>query len=169
MWEGEIDDVERLLDDDVCNNSAWSYRYFLLHKSPTGTYNSLVAGSPEFVEAEMKYVLGERLPFKWDNEACWVYLRGMFCQTPEEEEASKTKSIKRSYIVRYKDFLGPYLDKAVFSAQTMPEETSVRWIFMLMIDLSLADESPAKAKLLMERLRDNHDKIRRNYWQWKIN
>lgn len=107
MWEGEMEDVEGLLDEDVCNNSAWSYRYFLLHKSPAQTYNSLIAGSPEFVEAEMKYLLGERLPFKWDNEACWVYLRGMFCQTPEEEQASKNKPIKRCCIVRYKDFLGP--------------------------------------------------------------
>jgi hypothetical protein len=141
----------------------------LLHKSPAGTYNSHIAGSPEFVEAEMKYVLGQRLHLKWDNEACWVYLRGMFCQTLAEEEASKNKPIKRCCIVRYKDFLGPYLDNAISSAELMPEVTSLRWILMLKIDLYLADESPLKAKLLMERLRDNHDKIRRNYWQWKIN
>jgi len=60
---------------------VWSYRYFLLHKSPVGTYTPHVPGSPEFVEAELKYVLKERLPYKWNNEACWVYVRGMLCVT----------------------------------------------------------------------------------------
>jgi protein farnesyltransferase/geranylgeranyltransferase type-1 subunit alpha len=41
LWAGELEDVERMLDDDVCNNSVWSYRYFLLNRSPVGTFNSL--------------------------------------------------------------------------------------------------------------------------------
>lgn len=100
-----------MLDEDVCNNSVWSYRYFLLHRSPVGTYSSLLPGSVEFVESELKNVLKERLPLKWDNEACWVYIRGLLCITEEEEDSSK--QVKRIFIGRFRDFLLPYVNNAL--------------------------------------------------------
>ena len=112
----------------------------------------------------MKYVLKERLPFKWNNEACWVYLKGLFCLTEEEEEASKLKPIKRCFIGRFKEFLEAYMDHALGQAELMPQEMGLRWILMFKIDLHLGDNDKAKAKVLMERLRDDQDKIRRNYW-----
>ena len=30
LWEGELGFVERLLDEDVRNNSAWHHRFFVL-------------------------------------------------------------------------------------------------------------------------------------------
>ena len=106
-----MEDVERLLDDDVCNNSVWSYRYFLLHKSPKGTISPHVSGSREFVETEIKYALKERLPYKWNNEACWVYVRGLLCVNEPEEKHDST--INRVWIGHFKDFLVPYTDTAI--------------------------------------------------------
>ena len=106
-----MEEVEKLLDSDVCNNSVWSYRYFLLNRSPAGTFTSHLPGTPEFVEAELKYVLKDRLPFKWNNEACWVYIRGLLCLSEDEEK--QAKQIKRVFIGRFRDLLAPYIDNAL--------------------------------------------------------
>lgn len=153
-----------MLDEDVCNNSVWSYRYFLLNRSPAGTYSSLLPGSVEFVEAELKYVLKERLPLKWNNEASWVYIRGLLCLTESEEDP--TKQVKRVFIGRFRVFLTPYVDNALTQAEIMPEEMGLRFLLMIKIDLLLSEGAKDEAKKLMERLRDVADRIRRNYWQW---
>jgi protein farnesyltransferase/geranylgeranyltransferase type-1 subunit alpha len=41
LYEGELEYAESLLDDDVCNNSAWSYRFFILSKMPDSVYGTL--------------------------------------------------------------------------------------------------------------------------------
>ena len=43
------------MDEDVYNNSLWSYRYFLLSRSPEGTYPDITGapGSVEFVANEL--------------------------------------------------------------------------------------------------------------------
>mmetsp|Transcript_19269 Transcript_19269/g.32647 ORF Transcript_19269/g.32647 Transcript_19269/m.32647 type:complete len:271 (-) Transcript_19269:18-830(-) len=35
LWDGELEYVERCLDEDVRNNSAWNQRWFVVHKGPT--------------------------------------------------------------------------------------------------------------------------------------
>ena len=51
-----------------------------------------------------------RIPQKVDNEASWVYLRGLLCTTMEEEESSKSKKIKRVFMGRFKDILVPFFE-----------------------------------------------------------
>jgi len=70
-----------LLDADVCNNSAWSYRYFLLAK--TREFGK------ELVAEEIEYVMSKRLPENYLNESAWVYLRGFLALSQEEAEKSK--------------------------------------------------------------------------------
>lgn len=53
--------------------------------------------------------------------------------------------------------------------EEMPEEMGYRFMVMMKIDLLLASGDRPAAVKLMEKLRDSFDKIRRNYWQWKIN
>lgn len=154
-------DVERMLDEDVCNNSAWSYRYFLLHKSPVGTYTDLVPGSVEFVRREVEYAIKERLPYKWNNEACWVYVRGMLTVA---EQPNKVNILQVRDILETK-----LLSQALPLAEKLPEEMGLRFMLMVQSDLMLAEGKKSEAQALMARLRDTVDPIRRNYWQWKIN
>ena len=65
--------AEDMLDADVRNNSVWSFRYFLVNRSQPF--------SKELVERECKYVIEERLPEDWRNEAAWAYLRGFLAAT----------------------------------------------------------------------------------------
>ena len=55
LWDGELAYSETLLDEDVNNNSAWSYRYFLVMK----TSDKFDA---DLVRKEIKYVTEVRLP-----------------------------------------------------------------------------------------------------------
>lgn len=64
MYDGELDYVERLLLDDVRNNSAWNQRFFLL-----GAIKGDVA------ERELNYTMG-RIREAPGNESAWNYLRG---------------------------------------------------------------------------------------------
>ena len=88
LWEGELEFSDDLLNQDVCNNSVWSYRYFILNRSPPGTYPGVtgVPGSQEFVQRELKILMEKRIPQNWGNEASWVYLRGLLCNSEEEAQ-----------------------------------------------------------------------------------
>lgn len=55
--------MDRFIDEDIGNNSAWNYRYFLLKAKGVN------------MEAELKYIYG-RIGEKPNNEAVWNYLRG---------------------------------------------------------------------------------------------
>jgi protein farnesyltransferase/geranylgeranyltransferase type-1 subunit alpha len=88
LWKDQMDFAENLLDDDVENNSIWSYRYFLLNASPVGTFSTHAPGTPEFVGEQLKYVMEQRWTERMDNEAMWVYLRGMLANSEEEAAAS---------------------------------------------------------------------------------
>ena len=83
-----MDFVEQMLSLDSGNNSVWSYRYFILNKSPVGLFKTHAPGTLEFVKSELQPILTKWLPKDLANESCWVYLRGMLCLTEEEEVKS---------------------------------------------------------------------------------
>mmetsp|Transcript_510 Transcript_510/g.561 ORF Transcript_510/g.561 Transcript_510/m.561 type:complete len:87 (+) Transcript_510:530-790(+) len=82
-----------MLDEDVCNNSAWSFRYFLIMKG-----NKF---DKELVASEIDYVMKKRLPQNYFNESAWVYLRGMLALTQEEAEASLKTHVKKIAIMTF--------------------------------------------------------------------
>ena len=171
--------AENLLDDDVENNSIWSYRYFLLNASPLGTYSKHASGTPEFVAEQLTYVMERRWTERMDNEAMWVYLRGLLASSEEEELASQSTKVKRSYILRHEGLLMPWLQnqcetyaevaKIPNIEPTHLSKYGMRFTQILIVDLHLAKGETKEAAALLETLRDSTDRIRRNYWQWRIN
>jgi protein farnesyltransferase/geranylgeranyltransferase type-1 subunit alpha len=69
LWEGELDFISRLLQEDVRNNSAWNQRYFVLKATADLTSPTLLAAEVDFVEEHI-----ERAP---TNPSPWNYLRGL--------------------------------------------------------------------------------------------
>lgn len=57
-------------------------------------------------------MIGEWLPKDLSNESCWVYLRGLICNTEAEEVASQQKPVKRVCISKVRDVLAPFLTEA---------------------------------------------------------
>jgi len=70
MYDGELEYVERLLDEDVRNNSAWNQRFFLLNHEVNG---GRLDGRT--LEREVDFTLAA-LRKVADNESAWNYLRG---------------------------------------------------------------------------------------------
>lgn len=75
LFESEIAEIEYYIEEDIGNNSAWNYRYFLLKQRMT---------EPRLPE-ELKYVVSiivsyvfEKIQVKPNNEAAWNYLKGWF-------------------------------------------------------------------------------------------
>ena len=94
LWDGEMESAEQLIDDDVCNNSAWSYRCFLRMKSGEEF-------GVDFVSKEIDYVLNKRLPTDYNNESAWAYMRGLLATSEEEEKSSANSNAKRCLITKF--------------------------------------------------------------------
>lgn len=65
-----MDYVDRLLDDDIRNNSAWNQRYFVI--------NNTTGFTEDVLKREIKYTL-EKINKAKENESAWNYLRG-YCK-----------------------------------------------------------------------------------------
>lgn len=67
LYDKELDYVERLLEEDIRNNSAWNQRYFVV--SNTTNFEKCV------IEREVEFALSKIAIVK-SNESAWNYLRG---------------------------------------------------------------------------------------------
>lgn len=70
LFASEKVEVEKYIDNDVQNNSAWSYRFFLYNR---GELRMLSDG--KLIDEEIAYVQ-KRLESEPKNEAAWNYLNG---------------------------------------------------------------------------------------------
>lgn len=94
LWEGELDFIEEELEEDVTNNTLWTYRYFLTVKTQKPL--TLV-----HINHELHYSL-RMIEKDYFNEAAWTYLRGWLAVTPEEAEKSKGTNAQRYFIGDFK-------------------------------------------------------------------
>lgn len=67
LFDGELNYVEQLLDDDIRNNSAWNQRYFVI--------NNTTGFTEDVLKREIKYTL-DKINKAKENESAWNYLRG---------------------------------------------------------------------------------------------
>lgn len=70
IFDDELVYVDRLISDDVRNNSAWNQRFFVLKH--TGF-------TPDVLQREINYVMN-RIRFVKNNESTWNFLRGLLQQ-----------------------------------------------------------------------------------------
>lgn len=67
LFDGELNYVDQLLDDDIRNNSAWNQRYFVI--------NNTTGFTEDVLKREIKYTL-DKINKAKENESAWNYLRG---------------------------------------------------------------------------------------------
>jgi len=67
LFQNELRYVDRLLDDDIRNNSAWNQRYFVI--------NNTTGFTPDVIERELAFTL-IKIKTVTNNESAWSYLRG---------------------------------------------------------------------------------------------
>lgn len=67
LFDGELEYVDLLLNDDVRNNSAWNQRYFVINNT-TGFVDDVLNREIEYTLFHIKTAS--------ENESAWNYLRG---------------------------------------------------------------------------------------------
>ncbi|KAG9313486.1 hypothetical protein JVU11DRAFT_5811 [Chiua virens] len=91
LWHGELAFVERMLDGDLRNNSAWHHRFFVVFQSGIreGDEDRNAVVRRELTFAKSKIAIAP------NNASAWNYLRGVL-------DHSKTPySILRSFVTPY--------------------------------------------------------------------
>lgn len=143
LWEGELNFVNMLLEEDMRNNSAWNQRYY--------TIINTTGFTEEVVERELDYLLAiiHKAPH---NESAWNYAKGVlnasggFLKRPDFIEAVFSmleNQIDSPYLL---GFLVDYLEAK------LEKEANAE-----MLD---------KALKLCDRLANDADSIRKNYWNY---
>ncbi|KAI3523557.1 hypothetical protein L1887_01775 [Cichorium endivia] len=70
-WENELAYCDKLLEDDIFNNSAWNQRYFVITRHPG------IGGIDGIRDSEVNYTI-KAIMTKPENESPWRYLRGLY-------------------------------------------------------------------------------------------
>ncbi|XP_076464343.1 protein farnesyltransferase/geranylgeranyltransferase type-1 subunit alpha-like [Babylonia areolata] len=144
LWDKELSYVDGLLKEDLRNNSAWNQRHFVISNT-TGFTDDVVKKEVKYAQDFIK-----KAP---NNESSWNYLKG---------------ALKDRKLSQY-----PGLDK--FCQQLYDQGTRSPHLLACMVDsyeemLELgcdsADAVLQKALQLCGALSDEHDIIRREYWQY---
>ena len=81
QWESEMTFTERMIDDDVRNNSAWNQRFVCVHDSPDGGGLDGEEGAKR-AEAELAFAAAQ-LEKSRHNESAWNYIRGILKKMPD--------------------------------------------------------------------------------------
>ena len=116
------------------------------------------------VEHEVKYAFDQLEKQDLNNEAAWVYLKGWLAQSSEEQERSLTTNTKKWFIG---DF--PWIQDRYLSILSKSQENlKNRFIYSLHLDYTTALGDKEEAKRILEHLK-NIDRLRENYYQWRIN
>ncbi|TDL18725.1 protein prenylyltransferase [Rickenella mellea] len=195
LWSGEISFVESMLDEDVRNNSAWHHRFFVVFASGVREGDE---DREEVRRRELAYTK-EKIALAPNNGSAWNYLRGILTHThtPFATQAdfvlpytlpypspSQTEPLDKDVDVKMtdedkdtdKDEKNSSPENTVVDLENPRPEAGADLPSPLAIEF-MADiyeerggkEDVLSAVELWKSLRDEHDTIRKNYWEFRIN
>ncbi|XP_043269177.1 protein farnesyltransferase/geranylgeranyltransferase type-1 subunit alpha [Venturia canescens] len=147
LFDKELEYVEQLLLKDIRNNSAWNQRYFVL-KYTTNFEQEVVDREVDFALAKISIVKG--------NESAWNYLRGILAHDTRGGLAKNEKVMKlceELYLggCRVNHLLACIID----ICRERHDSVENKSFYTIEHALSLCKD-----------LADEHDKIRRRYWDF---
>lgn len=148
--------MDEELEEEVTNNSLWSYRYFLTTKTKEL--------SIDLVREEIEYAL-KKLELDYTNEAAWVYLRGYLAVSEEEEKkSSESSNAPRISILNFKELR----DEIVKLMDKSEVHRANRFMYVVLLDFAKAEKNEKDQLMYLEFLK-KIDRMRQNYYQWQIN
>lgn len=170
LYDDELSYIDRLIADDVRNNSAWNQRFFVLKH--TGF-------TSDVLQREIDYVM-RRIRFVKNNESTWNFLRGLLQQgdgtMDQFSEVHKVKSIRAAEKSKIKKFSLP-LQVVEFCEELYTSGIRSPYLIAFLIDLyeekcirgdpvDNVEELSAKVYEYCELMATNVDKIREKYWKY---
>jgi protein farnesyltransferase/geranylgeranyltransferase type-1 subunit alpha len=138
----ELKFSEQFLEEDIRNNSAWSYRYFVFDNDP----KKPLTNSDRFRE-EVEFVQG-KIDLAPQNESAWNYLRGLYSKYEKD----------------IGDLEGLCLQYASVSGE-LPEINSM-YALELLEDIYVKQGKVELADEALTRL-ENLVPMRKGYWNYK--
>jgi len=151
LFDQEIEYIDRLLEEDVRNNSAWNQRFFVVSHSTGWT--------AEVVEKEVNYTLAaiKRVP---RNESAWNYLRGILDHGTDPGSVSSARATVTSSCEELlsSGCTSPYLLGFVVELQESVLEGGA--------EDQGRDQAISRIQGLCKVLAEEHDTIRKNYWNY---
>jgi len=148
LYQDELGYVDRLLEEDIRNNSAWNQRFFVV--------NHTTGWTSEVVERELKYTL-EKIDKVPKNESAWNYLRGILDHGEDVTEARRKVGEKCESMLSG-GCTSPYLMGFMVELLEAQLETGKEG--------EEKNKTVDKVKMLCKMLSEEHDTIRRNYWDF---
>jgi protein farnesyltransferase/geranylgeranyltransferase type-1 subunit alpha len=187
LWNAELIWVEQVLEEDIRNNSAWNYRWYIAHSrnkaEPVGKTSNSSGLSVSEATTEMDYAL-QIIAMDPYNESPWKYfsalLKEQFCNLTDElalhsllsESERRVAEIENNHlIVSEKIDVSNRDDSEILDIACESRQPSTYLLGALVDILEWKGnaESLGKAIELMETLATQHDAIRKKYWKYRIN
>jgi protein farnesyltransferase/geranylgeranyltransferase type-1 subunit alpha len=153
LWDSELPYLEKLLQEDVRNNSAWNHRWFVVF----GRYDTPNTGSdraatgqgldPEVIKREIDYTKSSIL-LAPQNQSPWNYLRGVL------KRQGRGLGDLKGFAQQFAD-----LDKE--------DEVRSSHALDFLADLYAEQKEQQQAGKALELLARRYDPIRKNYWNYR--
>lgn len=145
LWDGEeLGEVERLLEEDVRNNSAWNHRWYVVFGRPEG---EKAFGNAEVVQREVEFAKG-KIRLAPQNQSSWNYVRALVRKTGEP-------------VGGLKEFAGE------FASLEEPEKVRSSHALDLLVEIYAEEGKKEDASKGLDLLATKYDPIRSNYWNWR--
>ncbi|KAF7344501.1 hypothetical protein MSAN_01932000 [Mycena sanguinolenta] len=164
LWAGELDFVDTMMNKDVRNNSVWHHRFFVVFQSGVreGEENR-----ERVVRRELIYTK-QNISLAPNNASAWNYLRGVleFTKLP----LSTVATFVTPYTVPLPENLGDIVD-----VENPPPGKGAELPCVAAIEFQAdiyeeeaQSESIEEAVRLWKSLAEEHDTIRKKYWEYRI-
>lgn len=154
--EKELQSIESLLKKDVRNNSAWSHRFFLVFSNPAYTTPGSRATEhdvrvpDEILDRELRFAEAATYEAP-QNQSPWEYIRGVL-----KKGGRKLSSLES------------FAEEFVTFPEDREEQVKSSHALDFLADVWSEQGKIEKADRALRLLGDKYDRIRKNYWDWKI-
>lgn len=147
LFEKELAFVDRLIDEDIRNNSAWNQRFFVVKH---------MGFKLHVIEEECRYAI-KCIDKAKLNESAWNYLKGILRQTPTAALGANPEVVQYCENLYRDECRSPHLLTFLVDLYT---ERCIRGNISKEERLLLRD----KVYLLCQELGTKYDVIREKYW-----
>ena len=149
LWDkGELGDMDKLLDKDVRNNSAWNHRWYVVFGRAD---TEKVFADREVVQRELEYAQ-EKIRLAPQNQSPWNYIRGL------SRKATGDASLPLRSL---KEFASE------FASVEEPDKIKSSHALDLLADAYAEEGKKVEASKSLDLLATKYDPIRANYWNWR--